>query len=122
MNCCIVEMGSNIEPDKNIEQALSLLRLQNRIIAVSTVLTTSPLGITHQPDFRNGAVKIETSLSQSQFKLYLKKIEDELKRDRNRPKFGPRTIDLDIIVWNGKVIDNDYYERDFVKQTVDEIK
>lgn len=122
MNCCIVEMGSNIEPDKNIKRALGLLQQQNQVIAVSAIITTTPVGIKHQPNFRNGAVKIETPLSQSKFKQYLKEVEDELKRDRNLPKFGPRTIDLDIIVWNGKVIDNDYYERDFVKQTVDEIK
>jgi 2-amino-4-hydroxy-6-hydroxymethyldihydropteridine diphosphokinase len=53
---------------------------------------------------------------------YLKKLEDRLGRDRTLPKFGPRVIDLDVIVWNSEIVDDDYYKRDFVKKTVDELK
>jgi 7,8-dihydro-6-hydroxymethylpterin-pyrophosphokinase len=42
-------------------------------------------------------------------------------RDRTAPKFGPRNIDLDIVVWNGEIVDNDYYTRDFLQKSVDEI-
>ena len=50
-----------------------------------------------------------------------KKIEDKMGRDRTAPKFGPRNIDLDIVVWNGEIVDDDYYTRDFLQKSVREI-
>ena len=74
-----------------------------------------------QPDFYNGALLMETELEQQSLKMELKRIEDILGRDRSLPKFGPRTIDLDILIWNKKVVDEDYYERDFLRKGVEEI-
>jgi 2-amino-4-hydroxy-6-hydroxymethyldihydropteridine diphosphokinase len=48
-------------------------------------------------------------------------MEDILGRNRSRPKFGPREIDLDILVWNDEIVDEDYYHRDFLQQLVSEI-
>ena len=48
-------------------------------------------------------------------------IETELGRKRTANKNGPRTIDLDIVVFNGEIIDQDYYRYPFVKTVVDEI-
>jgi 2-amino-4-hydroxy-6-hydroxymethyldihydropteridine diphosphokinase len=56
------------------------------------------------------------------FKNYLKKLEDRLMRDRTTPKFGPRTIDLDIVLWDGEILDPDYHSRDFLKTVVEEIR
>jgi 7,8-dihydro-6-hydroxymethylpterin-pyrophosphokinase len=42
-------------------------------------------------------------------------------RDRTGPKFGPRCIDLDIVVWNGEIVDEDYYTRDFLQKSVAEL-
>ena len=64
---------------------------------------------------------METELEQQSLKKELKQIEDILGRDRSLPKFGPRTIDLDILIWNKKVVDKDYYERDFLRKGVEEI-
>ncbi len=52
----------------------------------------------------------------------LKGMEDDMGRDRSRPKFGPREIDLDVIIWNQNVVDEDYYERDFLGQLVKGLK
>jgi len=60
-------------------------------------------------------------MDKDDFRNYLKGVEDRLKRDRNSPKFGPRTIDLDIVVWDGTIVDQEYYTRDFLKAVVDEI-
>jgi len=84
-------------------------------------LRTKPIGNEHQPDFTNGAVKIRTDLDRDALNLLLKRIEDEMGRDRSVPKFGPRTIDLDIVVWNGEIVDEDYYTRDFLQKSVEEI-
>ena len=119
---CIIGIGSNIEPEQNIAVALFFLRQEQDFVSVSRLVKTSPIGIPDQPDFLNGAAKILTTMEIADFKSYLKDIEERLKRDRTAPKFGPRTIDLDIVIWDGEIVDPDYFSRDFLKTTVDEIK
>jgi 2-amino-4-hydroxy-6-hydroxymethyldihydropteridine diphosphokinase len=119
---CIIGIGSNINPEQNIATALFYLRQEQEFVAVSSLIKTSPIGIPDQPDFLNGAAKILTTMEIADFKIYLKDIEDRLKRDRTTPKYGPRTIDLDIVIWDGEIIDPDYYSRDFLKTAVDEIQ
>ena len=121
MNTCIIGIGSNIDADSNISQMLEILRSKVNVIKVSPMLRTKPIGIENQPDYTNGAVKIGTELDQSGLNLMLKAIEDQLGRDRSGPKFGPRTMDLDIVVWNGEIVDPDYYTRDFLKKSVGEV-
>jgi len=119
---CIIGIGSNIEPEKNIASALFFLRQEQTFISVSSLIKTSPIGIAEQPDFLNGAAKVNTEMELADFKTYLKKLEDRLMRDRTSPKFGPRTIDLDIVLWDGEILDPDYYSRDFLKTAVQEIR
>ena len=119
---CIIGIGSNINPTKNIAAALFFLRQEQEFVSVSSLIKTSPIGIPDQSDFLNGAAKILTMMEIADFKSYLKNIEDRLKRDRKAPKYGPRTIDLDIVIWDGEIIDPDYFCRDFLKTAVDEIK
>jgi len=119
---CIIGIGSNINPTKNIAAALFFLRQEQEFVSVSSLIKTSPIGIPDQSDFLNGAAKILTMMEIADFKSYLKDIEDRLKRDRTAPKYGPRTIDLDIVIWDGEIIDPDYYSRDFLKKAVDEIQ
>jgi 2-amino-4-hydroxy-6-hydroxymethyldihydropteridine diphosphokinase len=121
MNECIIGIGSNINADRNISDMLEILKQKVDILKISSFIQTKPIGITNQADFTNGAVKIQTNLSEEKLKNLLKSIEDSMGRDRSQPKFGPRNIDLDIIVWNGTIVDPDYYTRDFLKSTVDEI-
>jgi len=92
-----------------------------QIQKVSEMLVTKPLGITDQPDFVNGAMKGLTPHSRNELNQQLKVIEDRLGRDRSRAKFGPREIDLDIVVWNGEIVDADYFSRDFLKSVVDQV-
>jgi 2-amino-4-hydroxy-6-hydroxymethyldihydropteridine diphosphokinase len=121
MNTCVVGVGSNIHPEENIRAALRILEEEQTLLSVSAMVETAPIGITEQPAFINGAVKVSTPMEQKEFSVYLKNIEDRLKRDRTQPRFGPRTIDLDVVVWNGKVVDRDYYTREFLKNAVDEV-
>jgi 2-amino-4-hydroxy-6-hydroxymethyldihydropteridine diphosphokinase len=69
----------------------------------------------------NGALKIQTTLEREDLNVLLKGIEDQMGRDRTAPKFGPRNIDLDIVVWNGEIVDDDYYTRDFLQKSVAEL-
>lgn len=121
MNACVIGIGSNIHPKKNIRRAIGILEKEQTLLSVSAMVQTEPIGITDQPPFINGAVKVSTEMGQEEFKAYLKEIEGRLKRDRTQPRFGPRTIDLDIVIWNGKVVDRDYYTREFLKKAVDEV-
>lgn len=120
-NIAIIGIGSNINADANIPKMLEILGGKVEIIKVSSMLRTKPIGIVDQPDYTNGAVKIATPLGRKELNLLLKEIEDELGRDRSAPKFSPRTMDLDMVVWNGRIIDKDYYTRDFLRRSVQEV-
>ena len=117
----VIGLGSNIDPEANLEQAVQELKSRFKVSKRSQWTRTKPIGIQDQPDFYNGALLMETELEQQSLKKVLKQIEDILGRDRSIPKFGPRTIDLDILIWNKKVVDEDYYERDFLRKGVEEI-
>jgi 2-amino-4-hydroxy-6-hydroxymethyldihydropteridine diphosphokinase len=121
MNNCIVGIGSNIDPEENIRRMLEILDQEVIVVQVSGFVKTAPLGMTDQPDFINGAVKIGTDLKMEDFRHYLKALEDRLGRDRDRPKHGPRCIDLDILIWNEKIVDPDYYTRGFLRDAAAEL-
>ena len=100
MNFCIIGIGSNIEAEINIPKMIEILRTKVEVLQVSKMLKTKPIGILDQPDFTNGAVKVQTEYDQLELNTILKNIEDQMGRNRTNPKFGPRCIDLDIAVWN----------------------
>jgi len=120
-NTAIIGIGSNINAESNIPKILEILGKKVKILKISEFVKTKPIGIENQPDFTNGAVKIYTGLDRDTLNRLLKRIEGRLGRDRSVPKFGPRTIDLDIVVWNGEIVDEDYYTRDFLQKSVQEI-
>ena len=117
-NKVVISVGSNINPDRNIAYALKLLTEVMDVKSQTPLIETQPIGIIDQPIFKNGAVFGYTHLTQEELNTQLKLIEDKIGRDRSRPKFGPREIDLDITLWNDEVIDNDYYTRDFLQKLV----
>ena len=120
-----VAVGSNIEPQENIAQALKLLRQHPSIEVdkISKLITTKPYGYLPQDDFLNGIIKARTNLSPFALLKSLQAIENTLLRKRTI-KNGPRTIDLDIILYGNKrirhaILDIPHaraYERDFVLQ------
>lgn len=121
MNEVIIGIGSNIDAELNISKMLEILKHEVDVLKVSSFVRTKPIGIINQPDYTNGAVKINTTYNREELRTVLKKIEDDLGRNRNTPKFGPRCMDLDIVVWNHEIVDEDYYTRDFLRNSVDEV-
>lgn len=121
MNTCIIGIGSNIEAEIYIPRALEILSQELIVLQTSTMVKTKPIGYTSQNDFTNGAVKIETNWTLKELKKYLKQVEDKLGRDRTQIKFGPRNIDLDIMIWNDQIVDKDYYTRDFLRRSAEEL-
>lgn len=97
-----IAIGSNMgNKNKNIEDAIKLIDKDesSRVIKISNMYETKPVGYIEQEDFLNGAIKIETLLSPKELMDSLLKIESQLKRERII-KWGPRTIDLDIIFYD----------------------
>jgi 2-amino-4-hydroxy-6-hydroxymethyldihydropteridine diphosphokinase len=75
------------------------------VLAVSTFRETDPVGVVDQPRFLNGAVAVETELSPRGLLDVLLRIERDLGRVRDGTRWGPRTIDLDLLVYGEEVVD-----------------
>jgi 2-amino-4-hydroxy-6-hydroxymethyldihydropteridine diphosphokinase len=75
------------------------------VVAVSSFRETDPVGYLGQPQFLNGAVAIDTSLAPEAILRALLEIEQELGRVREGPRFGPRTVDLDLLLVEGVTLD-----------------
>jgi len=121
-NDVIVGLGSNINPLANIEKAIAKIKARFSAIACSPLVKTEPIGFKAQAHFQNGAVRFKTDLSASELKDWLLGVETALGRVRTQNKNGPRTIDLDILVWNGKIVDEDVEERDFLKNAIETLQ
>ena len=121
MNTVIISIGSNIQPEENISQALLILREHHTVVNESSISVTKPLGYFNQPDFHNGAVLLHTMMDFETLNSSLKEIENQLGRIRRANKNGPRTIDLDIVIWNGTVVDTDVKKRTFLRNAILEL-
>jgi|WetSurMetagenome_2_1015567.scaffolds.fasta_scaffold00656_11 2-amino-4-hydroxy-6-hydroxymethyldihydropteridine diphosphokinase len=122
MNTAVISAGSNINPDENLSRAEEMLRGEMRVAACARRLVTKPVGFARQPDFVNTAFLVETPLDKTRLTALLKGIEASLGRVRGPERYGPRTIDLDIAVFNGEVADNDVYARDFLRTLIIEVE
>lgn len=111
----ILSVGSNINPQANCQAAETILGKEHRFLGKSDYIITAPVGYQDQDDFLNGAYWVETALDYDDFNHYLKDIERRLKRVKTAIKSGPRTIDLDIIIWDGEVVHDDFYTKDYTK-------
>lgn len=121
MNTVAVSISSNIQPLYYVSEAIKLIAKDYKVLAVSTFCFTKPIGYIDQPDYLNGSILVSTNLSMQDFDNYLKQIENSLGRERTDNKNSPRTIDLDIIIWKTIIVNNDYYERDFLQLSISEI-
>jgi len=101
----LVSLGSNINPEHNLKAAVQRLASRFRLRAVSPVYETTPVGKTDQPDFMNAAALVETDLDAAELKQALQAIEQELGRVRTEDKNAPRTIDLDISLFNDQALE-----------------
>jgi 2-amino-4-hydroxy-6-hydroxymethyldihydropteridine diphosphokinase len=105
---CLI-LGSNITPEQNILRALSLLEQLFPVDGVSVVWETPAVG-SDGPNFLNAAVVIYTSLdAHSLKKQVLRPLEARLGRVRTLDKYAPRTLDIDIVAWNARILDHDVW-------------
>lgn len=101
-------LGANIGNRQiKLSEAIAAINKQaGKVLAVSFLYQTEPWGIAAQDPFLNIAVKIETILSPINLLNLLLSIEIQLGRTRNGPKYGPRVIDIDIILFDNIVVDS----------------
>jgi 2-amino-4-hydroxy-6-hydroxymethyldihydropteridine diphosphokinase len=108
MVVCYIGIGSNLgDRRKNIRMALEKIKQfkRTKVIKVSRIIETEPLGgPAGQGKFLNAALKMKTSLKPLILLKKLKAIEKELGRRKERIRYSPRPIDLDILFYGDKII------------------
>lgn len=120
-NTVVVGIGSNINAAENIKKALIELKKLGEIKKESRFVETKPIEFEKQDNFTNGAVLLITNFDFEILNNKLKEIEKILLRIKTSNKNGPRTIDLDILVFNNIISDKDVYEREFLQESISEI-
>lgn len=104
-----VGLGSNLgDREATIRDALDRIhRLEGAVVLrVSSLRETEPVGYEDQPRFVNGVAELETTLEPLELLDRLLEIERDLGRNREGPRFGPRSIDLDLLLYDAVVLDH----------------
>ena len=97
-----VALGANLgDREASIRRAAELIGAQR----LSTIIETPPWGVTDQPDFLNAVAELETDLGPRPLLERLLEVERELGRVRGGRRWGPRTIDLDLLVLGDETSD-----------------
>jgi 2-amino-4-hydroxy-6-hydroxymethyldihydropteridine diphosphokinase len=127
-----IGIGSNLgNREENIKMAIEYLKNNPCILIekVSSMIETEPQGGPPQGRYLNGVIKINTTLSPHELLSFLQDIEERLGRVRE-VKNGPRTIDLDILLYGEKIVDEPslniphprMFQRDFVLKPLFDIE
>ncbi|QMU09938.1 2-amino-4-hydroxy-6-hydroxymethyldihydropteridine diphosphokinase [Mammaliicoccus lentus] len=106
MHTAYLGLGSNIgERELQLEQAVTFLNSEEgiKVTQVSPIYETKPVGYTEQPDFLNMCIEISTELEALDLLKVCMMVEQQLHRVRNE-RWGPRTIDIDILLYDQSVI------------------
>jgi len=127
-----VGLGANLgDRERTIRAALAALDAEDGIdvVAVSTLRETEPVGVGPQPDFLNGAAELETTLTARELLDRLLDTERRFGRVRAPGEHGPRTLDLDLLLFGDEEIDEPgltvphprLHERSFVLEPLAEL-
>ncbi|HEA0347907.1 TPA: 2-amino-4-hydroxy-6-hydroxymethyldihydropteridine diphosphokinase [Salmonella enterica] len=110
MTIAYIALGSNLaSPLEQVNAALKAIAdiPDSRIVAVSSFYRTPPLGPQDQPDYLNAAVALDTALAPEELLNYTQRIERQQGRERKAERWGPRTLDIDIILFGDKIINTE---------------
>lgn len=110
MTLAYIAIGSNLSsPLEQVNAAVQALSEipQSRLVKVSAFYRTPPLGPQDQPDYLNAAVVLETSLDAETLLDNTQRIELQQGRQRKAERWGPRTLDLDIMLFGDEVINTE---------------
>ncbi|EAO6762609.1 2-amino-4-hydroxy-6-hydroxymethyldihydropteridine diphosphokinase [Salmonella enterica] len=110
MTIAYIALGSNLaSPLEQVNAALKAIAdiPDSRIVAVSSFYRTPPLGPQDQPDYLNAAVALDTALTPEELLNHTQRIERQQGRERKAERWGPRTLDLDIMLFGDEVINTE---------------
>jgi len=99
-----VGVGSNIDPEENVARALRLVDVELGVRGVSTFYRTPALERPRDPSFVNGVIEVADAQSPLETKALLKGVEHALGRKRPDDRYGPRTLDLDLLLHGDQVL------------------
>jgi 2-amino-4-hydroxy-6-hydroxymethyldihydropteridine diphosphokinase len=106
VNLAYLALGSNLEPERHLPEAVRRLAQVGQVRAASAVWETAPVGFADQPNFLNAALLLATPLgAQDLCTRIIPALEAALGRVRTQNKNGPRTIDVDLVLFNQEVLD-----------------
>ena len=109
MNVAYLSLGSNIgDRLHHLKESVRALHVSNgtTVTSISSIYETVPVGYTNQADFLNLVIRVETDLTAHELLVLCQSIEQELGRVRE-VKWGPRTVDLDILLYNNDNIETE---------------
>jgi len=110
MNRVYIAVGSNLsDPVQQAKQAIDALKKlpDSQFIQASSLYSSKPMGPEDQPDYINAVVQIETKLSPTELLDQTQRIELEHGRVRKDERWGPRTLDLDILLYGEEIIETE---------------
>ena len=127
-----IGLGSNLEnPRHQLHDAVHRLTSlpQTKVLAISSAYQSQPMGPQDQPDYLNAVACLDTKLEPSELLDQLQAIEAEQGRQRDGQRWGARTLDLDILLYDDLVMKTDrltiphigVHEREFVLYPLNEI-
>jgi len=127
-----VALGANLgDRERTLRAAVDALAAEDgiEVVAVSTLRETEPVGVGEQPRFLNGAAELETTLTARELLDRLLAVEQRFGRVRSSGEHGPRTLDLDLLLYGDEVIDEPglavphprLHERSFVLEPLAEL-
>ena len=104
MSRAYLSLGSNIDAVNHLRIAVSALRKRFGDVVMSKVYRTRAVGF-DGPDFHNAAAVIETDLDPHALNAWLHALEDAHGRDRSGPRYSDRTLDIDIVLFDDRVLE-----------------
>jgi len=105
-----IALGSNLEdPVQQVRQAIQELRQlpSSRFVTASSLYRSAPMGPSGQPDYINAVVAVDTELSPHALLDALQTIEQAHGRQRGPERWGPRTLDLDVLLYGEQHIEDE---------------
>ncbi|CAM3770916.1 2-amino-4-hydroxy-6-hydroxymethyldihydropteridine diphosphokinase [Rheinheimera salexigens] len=107
MTRCFIGLGANLaQPIVQLQQALSAIQAlpNTKLVDASAFYGSKPMGPQDQPDYVNAVVAIDTELAAEALLDHLQQIEQQQGRQRKANRWGPRTLDLDILLYGQQII------------------
>jgi 2-amino-4-hydroxy-6-hydroxymethyldihydropteridine diphosphokinase len=104
MHSAYLSLGSNLDPERHLRAAAKALRERFAEVVFSSVLRTPAIGF-DGPDFFNAAAIVRTDLDPHALDAWLHALEAAQGRDRTKPRFASRTLDIDIVFFDALIIE-----------------